>query len=107
MILGTEKITKDITVIFEGAPRDKIFSSPNNPHLSESETDVHIEALIKWNEDIDIPILEIDTRAEKNQMERLIEIKNNRDSTLVSNLLNSISASCKNGDNLVPPITMD
>ena len=55
MILGTEKITKDITVIFEGAPRDKIFSSPNNPHLSESETDVHIEALINWNEDIDIP----------------------------------------------------
>ena len=37
-------------------------------------------------------------------MERLIQIKNNRDSTLVSNLLNSISASCKNGDNLVPPI---
>ena len=55
MILGTEKITKDITVIFEGAPRDKIFSSLNNPHLSESETDVHIEALINWNEDIDIP----------------------------------------------------
>ena len=46
MILGTEKITKDITVVFEGAPRDKIFSSPKNPHLSESETDVHIEALI-------------------------------------------------------------
>ena len=59
---------------------------------------------INENEDIDIPILEIDTRAEKNQMERLIQIKNNRDSTLVSNLLNSISASCKNGDNLVPPI---
>ena len=55
MILGREKITKDITVIFEGAPRDKIFSSPNNPHLSESETDVHIEALVNWNEDIDIP----------------------------------------------------
>ena len=55
MILGTEKITKDITVIFEGAPRDKIFSSPNNLHLSESETDVHIEALINWDEDIDIP----------------------------------------------------
>ena len=55
MILGTEKITKDITVIFEGAPRDKIFSSPNNPHLSESETDVHIEALVNWNENINIP----------------------------------------------------
>ncbi len=55
MILGTEKITKDITVVFEGAPRDKIFSFPNNLHLSESETDVHIEALINWDEDIDIP----------------------------------------------------
>ena len=55
MILGTEKITKYINVVFEGAPRDKIFSSPNNPHLSESETDVHIEALINWDEDIDIP----------------------------------------------------
>ena len=55
VILGTEKITKYINVVFEGAPRDKIFSSPNNPHLSESETDVHIEALINWDEDIDIP----------------------------------------------------
>ena len=55
MILGKEKISKDISVVFEGAPRDKIFSSPNNPHLTESETDVHIEALINWNEDIDIP----------------------------------------------------
>jgi len=55
MILGTEKITKDITVVFEGAPRDKIFSSPSNLHLSKSETDVHIEALINWNEGIDIP----------------------------------------------------
>ena len=55
MILGEEKITKDINVVFEGAPRDKIFSSPKNPHLSESETDVHIEALINWDEDIDIP----------------------------------------------------
>ena len=55
MILGTEKITKDIIVVFEGAPRDKIFSSPNNLHLSESETDVHIEALINWDGDIDIP----------------------------------------------------
>ncbi len=55
MILGTEKITKDITVVFEGAPKDKIFSSPNNPHLSESETDVHIEALVNWDEDVDIP----------------------------------------------------
>ena len=55
MILGTEKITKYINVVFEGAPRDKIFSSPNNPNLSESETDVHIEALINWDEDIDIP----------------------------------------------------
>ena len=54
MILGAEKITKDINVVFEGAPRDKIYSSPKNPHLFESETDVHIEALINWDEDIDI-----------------------------------------------------
>jgi methylmalonyl-CoA mutase N-terminal domain/subunit len=65
---------------------------------------VGVNDFINENEDIDIPILEIDTRAEKNQMERLIQIKNNRDSTLVSNLLNSISTACKNGDNLVPPI---
>ena len=32
-----------------------IWSCVGNPHLSESETDVHIEALINWDEDIDIP----------------------------------------------------
>ena len=55
---------------------------------------VGVNDFINENEDIDIPILEIDTRAEKNQMERLTQIKNKRDSTLVSNLLNSISTAC-------------
>ena len=65
---------------------------------------VGVNDFINENEDIDIPILEIDTRAEKNQTDRLIQIKNKRDSSVVDKLLHSITQACKNGDNLVPPI---
>ena len=65
---------------------------------------VGVNEFINENEDIDIPILEIDTRTEKNQMDKLNQIKNKRDSSLVCNLLQSITKACKNRDNLVPPI---
>ena len=55
MIIGEESIGNNISVVFEGAPKDKIFSSPNNKQLPKSETDIHIEALINWKEDIEIP----------------------------------------------------
>ncbi len=55
LVLGKENIGNNISVIFEGAPKDNIYSSPNNTQLPQFKTDVHIEALINWNENINIP----------------------------------------------------
>ena len=56
------------------------------------------------NEEVDIPILEIDTRAEKNQMEILSLVKNNRDDICVKKSLEHITKACSTKDNLVIPI---
>ena len=54
MILD-EVIYEDLVkIIFEVAPKDTIISSPKNKVLSETETDIHLEVLINWSEDIDI-----------------------------------------------------
>ena len=65
---------------------------------------VGVNDFINENESIDIPILEIDTRAETSQLERLTQVKNNRDESQTKKLLQVITDTCRNGDNLVPPI---
>ncbi|MAD91780.1 MAG: hypothetical protein CMQ54_03495 [Gammaproteobacteria bacterium] len=49
MIFGEEQLDNGIKVIFEAAPRDKIF--PQNKFLEENKTDIHIEMLINWSKD--------------------------------------------------------
>ena len=53
MIIG-EEIYGDYQIIFEAAPKDQVYSHPSVNNLKESETDIHIEALITWNNEIDI-----------------------------------------------------
>ena len=65
---------------------------------------VGVNEFINDQQDIDIPILEIDTRAEQNQIEKLNQLKNNRDPKEVEKSLKEIKKACKNGDNLVPLI---
>ena len=65
---------------------------------------VGVNKFANENEEIDIPILEIDTRAEKNQMEMLSLVKNNRDNISVKNSLEHITRACSTNDNLVVPI---
>ena len=65
---------------------------------------VGVNEFINDQQDIDIPILEIDTRAEQNQIEKLNQLKNNRDPKEVERSLVEIKKACKNGDNLVPLI---
>ncbi len=65
---------------------------------------VGVNEFINDQQDIDIPILEIDTRAEQNQIEKLNQLKNNRDSKEVERSLKKIKKACQNGDNLVPLI---
>ena len=71
---------------------------------NEERVVVGVNKFANENEEIDIPILEIDTRAEKNQMEMLSLVKNNRDDIFVKNSLERITKACSTNDNLVIPI---
>ena len=52
LIIATERVEPGILFIFEGAIKDNI--SPSSMHLSESETNIHIEARVNWDT-VDIP----------------------------------------------------
>ena len=47
LIIGKERVNPGILFIFEGAVKDQI--SPNSFHLDESQTNVHIEARVNWD----------------------------------------------------------
>jgi len=65
---------------------------------------VGVTDFIKENEEIDIPILEIDPKTELNQVDKLKKLKSERDSVLVNNCLEKIKLTAINGNNLLPPI---
>jgi len=47
MIIGEEKISPGINLIFEGAPKDTVH--PMQYFRAESDTDIHIEMLANWS----------------------------------------------------------
>lgn len=47
LIIGQETVEPGIVFIFEGAIKDHIM--PNKMHLSENETNIHIEARVNWD----------------------------------------------------------
>ena len=49
-----EKDFGNFNFVFEAAPKDKVFSQGNLKNLRESETDIHIEALVTWRDNINI-----------------------------------------------------
>ena len=65
---------------------------------------VGVNNFINDEKEIDIPILEIDTRAEQSQMEKLDQLIKNRDRQQVKNSLKQIIETCQSGDNLMPVI---
>ena len=65
---------------------------------------VGVNKFINDEKEIDIPILEIDTRAEQSQMEKLDQLIKNRDRRQVKNSLKQIIETCQSGDNLMPVI---
>ncbi len=65
---------------------------------------VGVNKFINDEKEIDIPILEIDTRAEQSQMEKLDQLIKNRDRRQVENSLKQIIETCQSGDNLMPVI---
>ena len=48
MVIGTASIKPGIDLVFEGAIKDDV--QPEGYFLKESETDIHIEVLVNWNE---------------------------------------------------------
>ena len=65
---------------------------------------VGVNKFINDEKEIDIPILEIDTRAEQSQMEKLDQLIKNRDRQQVKNSLKQIIETCQSGHNLMPVI---
>ncbi len=47
LVIATERVEPGILFIFEGAIKDNI--SPSSMHLSENETNIHIEARVNWD----------------------------------------------------------
>ncbi len=54
LIIGEEVIEPGIKVIFEGAIKDDV--TPNDLHLAESKTDVHLEARVNWASDESVSV---------------------------------------------------
>ena len=47
LIIGQKTVEPGIVFIFEGAIKDHVM--PNKMHLSENETNIHIEARVNWD----------------------------------------------------------
>ena len=65
---------------------------------------VGVNEFIEKDEKIDIPILTVSPQVEKNQKQRLAEIKNNRSSLDVKNSLKEIKLAVENNYNIMPPL---
>lgn len=92
MVIGEEVVGPGIAITFEGAIKDDV--TPREKNLPESETDVHIEALVNWTEDESVPVPEGATRGGfVGYLHLYAEVTNER-----TGQVNSVS--------LVPHITM-
>ena len=65
---------------------------------------VGVNSFVKEKEEIDIPILEIRSEVQKEQIERLNKVKNERNNEKVDELLLKITKTAKDGGNVMHPI---
>jgi methylmalonyl-CoA mutase N-terminal domain/subunit len=65
---------------------------------------VGVNAFIKQDEEIEIPLLEIGDEAENRQVNALAQLRNERDDNAVQLALSQIQDACINGYNIMPPI---
>lgn len=65
---------------------------------------VGVNEFVEKDEKVDIPILTVSPQVEKNQKQRLAEIKNNRSSIDVQNCLKEIKLAVENNYNIMPPL---
>lgn len=71
---------------------------------SKERTIVGVNDYVLENEKIDIPILKIDPKVEKNQAEKLKNIRKNRDNIGVESALKKLKACAQSTDNIFPEI---
>ena len=65
---------------------------------------VGVNDFIKENEEIDIPILEISSKVEEDQIKKLKDLKGSRNNSNVQEALVKISEACRDNTNLMYPI---
>ena len=65
---------------------------------------VGVNSFVKENEDIDIPILEIRKEVQEEQIDRLNQVKKDRDNEKVAMLLDKITEVARNEENVMQPI---
>ena len=71
---------------------------------SKSRYIVGVNSFVKENEDIDIPILEIRKEVQEEQIDRLNQVKKDRDNEKVAMLLDKITEVARNEENVMQPI---
>jgi len=62
---------------------------------------VGLNEFVKGDEDIDIPILKIDEKVYKDQVQKLANLKEDRNNLSVANSLKALEDACKSGDNIM------
>ncbi|MDP4178647.1 MAG: methylmalonyl-CoA mutase family protein [Bacillota bacterium] len=63
---------------------------------------VGVNKYVEENENVDIPVIQIDEAVEEEQVKRLAEVKRKRDNRKVLSCLNDIKNVCKKGENVMP-----
>ncbi len=65
---------------------------------------VGVNAFIKENEIIDIPVLKIDKQVELDQVAKVKKLRSKRDKVKTQQALNELSLACENKTNVMPPL---
>ena len=102
-----ERLGGVIQAIEKGYFQREIARSAKNYQKLIDEKQLFIVGLNQFNkydENIDIPILEIGPEAEQIQVKALNELKSTRNETTVQQALHKIQETCSNGGNIMPPI---
>ncbi|MDD2585866.1 MAG: methylmalonyl-CoA mutase family protein [Syntrophomonadaceae bacterium] len=63
---------------------------------------IGVNKYVEADEQIEIPLLEIDDSVEDEQLERLAAVKRKRDGRKVAECLNELAGACKKGENVMP-----
>lgn len=63
---------------------------------------IGVNKYVQEDEQVDIPIVEIDDSVEAEQLKRLAEVKRKRDGRKVAETLKDIATACKKGENVMP-----